>query len=192
MKQKILAMSKNIITRLFALILIFLLSPLLLVIAVMIRVDSRGPVFFCQQRVGLNGQMFRMVKFRTMVVGAHNIGGYSTSSSDARITRLGRYLRKSSLDELPQLFNIIVGTMNFIGPRPDVEQQLEGYSREDLSVRLSVLPGVTGLAQSTLRSSATFEERLSLDLEYVHNSSVLLDMKIIIDTVVQVLRRGSH
>ncbi len=175
-----------------ALLLLIALFPFFLITFLLITFSSKGGAFFLQERVGLNKKPFVIVKFRTMVKDAQNLGGYSTQSGDARITKVGKVIRKTSIDELPQLFNIINGTMSFVGPRPDLPEQLALYSEEQLSKRLSVLPGITGLAQSSLRSTATPQQRLALDLEYVEKKSFLFNFKIIGNTVLQVLSKGGN
>jgi lipopolysaccharide/colanic/teichoic acid biosynthesis glycosyltransferase len=167
-------------------------SPLLLLIAVLIKLDSPGPVFFRQTRVGRFGQPFKIFKFRTMVVNASQIGPYFTSANDPRITRVGRLLRKTSLDEIPQVLNVLLGDMSVVGPRPNVFDQKTQYTDEEWEARNSVLPGITGLAQATKRSSATPAERNALDLEYVHRHSVAFDVRVILMTVRQVLFTGGN
>lgn len=169
-----------------------LLSPLLLLIALAVRLDSPGPVFYRQTRVGLGGKTFPMYKFRSMVSNADRIGGYQTQQGDPRVTRSGRWLRRTSLDELPQLVNVLTGDMSFVGPRPDVPQQQTLYSREDWICRHSVRPGITGLAQATLRSEATSEQRLQLDLQYINEHSLLFDLKILLMTARQLWSKGSY
>ena len=127
-----------------------------------------------------------------MVIDAENRGSFFTEDNDPRITFLGKFLRKSSLDELPQLLNVLKGDMSLVGPRPDSLAQKELYSREEWVSRCSVRPGITGLAQATLRSQATIEERKRMDLEYVKNKSFLLDLKILILTVKQILTKGGN
>jgi lipopolysaccharide/colanic/teichoic acid biosynthesis glycosyltransferase len=168
-----------------------LLWPLLVVIALAVRLDSAGPVFYRQERVGRGGRRFAILKFRSMVVHADQIGPYHTARGDARITRVGGFLRKTSLDELPQLLNVLRGDMSLVGPRPDVPAQEILYAPADWAKRCSVRPGLTGLAQATLRSAATPEERRRLDLEYVDRASLGFDLKILFLTVRQVLGRGS-
>lgn len=168
-----------------------LLWPLLVVIALAVRWDSAGPVFYRQERVGRGGRRFAILKFRSMVVHADQIGPYHTARGDARITRVGGFLRKTSLDELPQLLNVLRGDMSLVGPRPDVPAQEILYAPADWAKRCSVRPGLTGWAQATLRSAATPEERRRLDLEYVDRASLGFDLKILFLTVRQVLGRGS-
>jgi exopolysaccharide biosynthesis polyprenyl glycosylphosphotransferase len=177
------------------------ISPLLTLIAIAIKLDSRGPVFFAQERVGQGGRTFRMMKFRTMRVGADaekaRLAHLNTSGdarlfkipNDPRVTRVGAVLRKWSLDELPQLFNVLRGEMSLVGPRPFFESDLATY-REHHFGRLGALPGITGLWQVSGRSSITdFEEVVRLDCEYIHRWSLWLDIEILLKTLPAVLRR---
>ena len=159
--------------------LLVLLSPLLAVAALAVALESPGPVLFRQTRLGQGGREFAMYKFRSMVANAAGIGPYHTSSGDPRITRVGRFLRRTSIDELPQLLNVLKGDMSLVGPRPDVPPQRGLYSDADWALRCSVRPGITGLAQATLRSQATPEQRLSLDLRYAREQNLWLDAKIV-------------
>ncbi|WP_375598347.1 sugar transferase [Devosia sp. Naph2] len=167
-------------------------SPVWLLIAILIKAHDGGPVFYRQIRTGLVGRTFGILKFRSMVQNADKIGGYSTADNDSRITPIGRFIRRTSLDELPQLFNVLRGDMSVVGPRPDVPEQRSLYSAEEFDKRNRVRPGITGLAQATMRSTATPEERKRLDLEYVDQASFLLDMKILALTVRQVLTKGGN
>ena len=162
---------------------LLLLSPLMLLTAVAVALESGLPVLFVQQRVGRGGREFGMYKFRSMVKNAAAIGPYFTSTNDPRITRMGRFIRRTSIDELPQLINVLKGDMSLVGSRPDVPAQRSLYSEGDWAQRLSVRPGITGLAQALLRSQASFEQRLALDLQYVRESSLWLDLKIMAWTV---------
>lgn len=171
---------------------LLLLMPLMLLLAMAIYIASPGPIFYRQSRVGLGGKVFQILKFRTMVVKADQMGSYMTTKGDPRITSIGAFLRRTSLDELPQLLNVLRGEMSLVGPRPDVPAQQSLYRDEDWVARTSVRPGVTGLAQATLRSSATLEQRLTLDLEYVRRASLRFDLKVLALTVRQVLGQGSH
>ncbi|MGP0565546.1 MULTISPECIES: sugar transferase [unclassified Nitrospina] len=164
------------------------LWPVFLAVAVAIRLDSPGGIFYCQERVGLGGRSFLMYKFRTMVADADQVGSHQTAFGDPRITSVGVFLRKTSLDELPQLLNVVTGDMSLVGPRPDVPAQRNDYTEAQWAKRTSVLPGITGLAQATKRSLATPQERLALDLEYVDHQSFWFDMKIILLTIKQVLK----
>jgi lipopolysaccharide/colanic/teichoic acid biosynthesis glycosyltransferase len=170
---------------LFALIFFF---PVFVLLALAVRVDSAGPVFYRQIRVGRGGQLFRIFKFRSMVVNADKMGLYYTVPGDKRVTAVGHFLRKTSLDELPQFINVLLGHMSVVGPRPDVPAQKGLYSDADWLKRVSVRPGVTGLAQATLRSSASDAQRCLLDLEYIDKSNFWVDLKIIVRTVRMILK----
>jgi lipopolysaccharide/colanic/teichoic acid biosynthesis glycosyltransferase len=163
--------------------LLVLLSPVLVGAALAIALESPGPVLFRQTRLGRGGREFSMYKFRSMVANAASIGPYHTSDGDPRITRVGRFLRRTSIDELPQLLNVLKGDMSLIGPRPDVPAQRALYSDSDWAQRCSVRPGITGLAQALLRSQATPEQRLALDLRYAREQSFWLDAKIVAWTI---------
>jgi lipopolysaccharide/colanic/teichoic acid biosynthesis glycosyltransferase len=164
-------------------------SPIIAVLAIWIRLDSEGPAFFRQPRVGRGGRIFEIYKLRSMVVNAAEIGGYSTFSGDPRITRAGSFVRRTSLDELPQLLNVLKGDMSLVGPRPDTPMQRANYRTEDWQRRHAVRPGITGLAQARLRSAATLEQRLALDLAYVRAPGLLRDLAIIGETLVTLLSR---
>jgi lipopolysaccharide/colanic/teichoic acid biosynthesis glycosyltransferase len=172
-------------------IVLFFLTPVMLIIIFLIKKDG-GAAIFVQKRVGINGSVFNIYKFRSMIVNADALGGYSTLENDNRITAIGRVIRKTSIDELPQLFNVLNGTMSIVGPRPNVPAQKSEYSLEQWDKRNSVPPGITGLAQATKRSAFTFEERLEYDLNYVDNHTFLMDVKIIMMTVKQVFLKGGY
>jgi len=165
-------------------------APLFLLISLAIRLDSQGRVLFRQERLGRNGAPFTLHKFRTMIENApdHRNADGSTFNSpcDRRVTRLGRLLRSSSLDELPQLFNILSGAMSLVGPRPDQVDQARFYSGDEWRRNL-VKPGITGLAQVSGRNAILWASRKQLDLEYVARQSVLLDLEILLRTVPCVL-----
>ncbi len=169
-----------------------LLSPLLVATAIAVALEDGWPVLFTQVRVGRGGREFRMFKFRSMVRNAAALGPYHTSVDDPRITRTGRFIRRTSLDELPQLLNVLAGDMSLVGPRPDVPAQRALYSETDWAARCSVRPGVTGLAQALLRSAATEQQRLDLDLRYVREHSLLMDLRIIGWTVGRLTGKGSN
>ena len=154
------------------------LSPLLLAAALTIAVETGLPVLFRQTRVGLNGREFGMFKFRSMVKNAASIGPYFTTNNDPRITRVGRFIRRTSIDELPQLINVLRGDMSLVGPRPDVPAQRSLYTPVDWAQRCSVRPGITGLAQALYRSDSTEVQRLDADLRYTREASLWLDLKI--------------
>ncbi len=168
---------------------IVILSPLLLCIAISIKLTSKGPVFFRQNRIGRYGKIFKLYKFRTMVVGAENIGaGLSVTGNDARITKIGAILRKTSMDELPQLFNVLKGDISLVGPRPTVPQHLEHYGEFERR-RLEVKPGITGLAMVRGRGSVPWSVRIKYDVEYIDNFSLWLDFKILVQTLWIVIAR---
>ncbi|HYF21703.1 MAG TPA: sugar transferase [Ramlibacter sp.] len=171
---------------------LLVLSPVLLAAAVAVVLETGFPILFRQQRLGLGGRPFGMYKFRSMVKDAASIGPYYTSGDDPRITRVGRFLRRSSIDELPQLLNVLQGDMSLVGPRPDVPAQQALYRAEDWALRCSVRPGITGLAQATLRSAATPEQRLAADLHYARNAGLLLDLKILAMTLARLGGQGAN
>lgn len=183
---------KRLMDILFSLIALFFLFPALIFIAILIYLDDRGPALFLQTRVGKNGLPFKIYKFRTMVVNASIKGGYATADKDPRITSFGRVLRRTSIDELPQLINVLIGEMSLVGPRPDVLEQRSLYTEEEWIKRHNVRPGITGLSQAALRSQATIEERKSKDLYYVDNHSIMLDISILLKTVIQIIRIGGN
>jgi lipopolysaccharide/colanic/teichoic acid biosynthesis glycosyltransferase len=170
---------------------LLVLSPVFIVIPLLIRRDG-GPALFRQTRVGLHGKPFSIYKFRSMVVNSEALGGHSTRANDPRITKVGQFVRKTSIDELPQLLNVLKGDMSLVGPRPNVPGQMPEYTREQWDLRNSVLPGITGLAQATLRSNATWQQRYELDTEYVQRRSVAFDLKIILMTVKQIVTKGGN
>jgi lipopolysaccharide/colanic/teichoic acid biosynthesis glycosyltransferase len=161
-------------------------------ISAAIAAESGFPVLFRQRRLGLAAREFTMLKFRSMVLNAAEIGPYHTAAGDSRVTRVGRWLRRTSLDELPQLVNVLRGDMSLIGPRPDVPEQVVLYRDKDWSERCAVRPGITGLAQALLRSDATERERLELDLRYVREHSLWLDLRIMIWTLGRLSGGGSN
>ena len=178
---------KRIIDFLFSLFLIILLFPSMIIIAILIKLDSKGPIIFKQPRIGKNGVIFKVWKFRTMVDNAEKIGtGLTTAENDPRITRIGKILRKTSIDELPQLINVLKGDMSFIGPRPAPVSHLERYNQVEKN-RLKVLPGITGWAQVNGRNKLTWPERIEKDIWYVNNVSIWIDLKILAKTVKVVL-----
>jgi lipopolysaccharide/colanic/teichoic acid biosynthesis glycosyltransferase len=166
------------------------LSPVLLAIAVAVRLDSRGPIFYVDRRVGRGGRVFRAYKFRSMVDRARQQGlGLEVAQADARITRVGRFLRTWSLDELPQIFNVLLGDMSLVGPRPTVPEQVARYSAEQRR-RLVMRPGITGLAQVSGRNAIPWSKRIELDIYYVDNWSYGLDVRIVWRTLGVVARRS--
>jgi exopolysaccharide biosynthesis polyprenyl glycosylphosphotransferase len=171
--------------------------PFMLVIALMVRSDSEGPILYKAARIGRKGRMFTCYKFRTMVVNAEKLkqelleqnqrdGILFKMKNDPRITRVGERLRKYSLDELPQLFNVLIGDMSLVGPRPPLASEVEKYDLAHLR-RLDVLPGITGLWQVEAREDPSFDSYISLDTAYVENWSLVLDLRILARTVGVVL-----
>jgi len=159
-----------------------LASPALAAAALAIKVEDRGPILYRQRRVGKDGREFELVKLRTMVVGAEREGaGLAVNRGDSRITRVGRVLRRLSLDELPQLWNVVRGEMSLIGPRPTLAYQVERYTPRQ-RLRLEVKPGITGWAQVNGRAALPWDERIELDVWYVENRSPRVDLKILLRT----------
>ena len=191
-------MLKRAFDIIFSFLGLLVLSPLFLIIAILIKRDSKGPVFFRGKRVGKDGKLFKIYKFRTMVVDAGKLGGPSTPDDDPRITKAGRFIRKYKIDELPQLINVLKGEMSLVGPRPEVEEYVKLYSEEEKAI-LSVLPGVTDyasiwnpnegkvLAGSEDPEKAYMEkiwpEKQRLRLEYARGHSLWIDFKIILKTI---------
>jgi lipopolysaccharide/colanic/teichoic acid biosynthesis glycosyltransferase len=161
---------------------LILSSPLLALAALAIKLEDRGPILYRQLRVGKNGSDFKLLKLRTMVVGAEKMGaGFAVNRGDSRITRSGRLLRRLSLDELPQLWNILRGDMSIVGPRPTLRYQVDDYNARQRR-RLEVKPGLTGWAQVNGRASLPWSERIELDVWYVEHRSLWLDLRIIVRT----------
>ena len=178
---------------------IVLLLPIFLLIAIVIKIESRGPVFYLQKRYGKDGKWSNMIKFRTMHANAEQLkknlihlkevdGPMFKISNDPRITKLGRILRSTSIDELPQLFNVFKGEMSLVGPRPLITDEMK-FSPTWRDIRLSVKPGMTGLWQVEARSSHSFQDWIKYDVDYVKNRSLWLDIKILLQTMKVVLKR---
>jgi len=187
---------KVIADRVVAAVALLLLSPLLAAITLWIWLDDGRPALIPQERAGRNGSPFRMLKFRTMVVDAIEAGKrlgledpWGLVPDDPRVTRSGRVLRRTSLDELPQLLNVLKGEMSLVGPRPDLVDQVANYSERDRR-RLSVLPGITGWSQVHGREEIGWPERFEQDAWYIENWSLRLDTKIVIATFTQLFRPG--
>lgn len=178
---------KRMVDLLGSLIILVLLSPLFLVFYALVKLSSRGPALFTQERVGKNGRKFKFYKFRSMYVDAPVYAETPQSSYDPRITPIGRFLRRSSLDELPQLFNVLKGDMSLVGPRPEMPFIVDTYN--DLHrQRLNVLPGITGLWQISADRKRAIHENMDYDMYYIHNQSVLLDFVILIKTVTSCIK----
>lgn len=180
--------AKRMADYLFAAIAVIILLPLFLVISIWIKIDSRGPVFFRQQRIGLHGATFTIYKFRSMSVETPNVSTDLLRNSDAYITRIGKILRKTSLDELPQILNILKGDMSFIGPRPALYNQYELIKfREERNIH-DVRPGITGYAQVMGRDYITDLQKVEYDSYYIDRLSLGLDVRIIWFTIVAVVK----
>lgn len=186
---------KRVLDFLFAAFGLVLLSPVMLLTALAVALDSGLPVIFRQERIGKDGKVFRMYKFRSMKVGAEHTGsGVYSGAGDARVTRVGQFLRASSLDELPQLINIIKGDMSFVGPRPVLTYHpwtYEKYTKEQ-SEMFTVRPGITGWAQVNGRKTVEWNRRIALNVWYARNVSILLDLKIFFLTIEKVLRNEDN
>ena len=199
-KKQAYAYIKRIIDCITSSIALILLLPIFLIIAIAIKLDSKGPIFFAHTRIGKNGKIIKIYKFRTMVVNAEELIKKFTPeqmkeykenyklNNDPRITKVGNILRKTSLDELPQLINIIKGDLALIGPRPVVNAELEKYG-ENASKFLSVTPGLTGNWAANGRSISAYEERMQLELYYVDNMSFKMDIEIFFKTIIAVIKR---
>lgn len=188
--------SKRVIDVVGALVALAVLGPVLAVVAAGVRLTSRGPILFRQSRLGRSGVPFEIWKFRTMYAGAREVrnadGSAFSANDDPRVTPLGRLLRASSLDELPQLWNVVRGDMSLVGPRPDQVDQMRYYKPAEYR-KLAVRPGITGLAQVRGRNRIAWEARKQLDSDYVDRWSIWLDAKLLAETVPCVLlRRGIH
>lgn len=181
---------KRICDLIISLIAALILLPLMVLIAIVIRISSSGPAVFVQERAGLNARPFRMYKFRTMRSNVDAFGPSPKSGDDPRLTRVGKFLREYSLDELPQLFNVIKGEMSLVGPRPLYMAQIAEWDDRQKQ-RLRVKPGLTGLAQVSGRGGLTREEKLELDVRYVETAGFVTDMRILLATVGQVFGRTS-
>lgn len=178
---------------LIALIGIIIASPILLIVALLIKIDSTGPVIFKQERLGVGGKPFSMYKFRSMVVDAEKGGVYS-GKGDARVTRVGKIIRATSIDELPQLVNILKGEMSFIGPRPALTYHpwpIEEYTDEQKRM-FDTPPGITGWAQINGRKDVEWNKRIELNVWYVDNVSMLLDLKIFFITIFKVFTNADN
>ncbi|XBG95188.1 sugar transferase [Limosilactobacillus allomucosae] len=197
-------MVKRIFDVVASAIALVLLSPLFLILAIAIKIDDpNGPVFYTQTRVGKNGKTFQIIKFRSMISNADKLlarlknqneveGAMFKMKNDPRITRVGRFIRKYSLDELPQLINVIGGSMSIVGPRPPLLSEVEQYTDYDKQ-RLMVVPGCTGMWQVGGRNDVDFDEMVHLDLTYIQNRSVWLDLKIMFETVkVMIIPNGAY
>lgn len=186
---------KRILDICMAAVLLLVSFPFLVIAAIAIRLDSKGPAIFAQERLGLHGKVFQIYKFRTMCINAEHTGsGVYSGKNDDRVTRLGRILRATSIDELPQLINILKGDMSFIGPRPPLTYHpwnISEYTPEQFRM-FEVRPGITGWAQVNGRKAVQWPRRIELNVWYVDNVSLLLDMKILVMTVFKVLSNADN
>ncbi len=206
-KKRFSLIFKRIFDIFFSLILLIILSPIILILAILIKIDSKGPVFYRQERVTTNGKIFRIFKFRTMVQNADKIGSLVTVGNDSRITRVGKLIRKVRLDELPQLINILKGEMTFVGTRPEVKKYVDKYT-DEMMATLLMPAGVTSIASIKYKDEdeildkavktgkdtdqsyieEVLPDKMKYNLDYIKNFSVWNDFKICIDTVIEVLR----
>lgn len=177
---------KIVIDFVFAILLLAIASPIIVVASIAIRLESKGPILFRQKRPGKDGKIFIVNKFRTMKI--ETVKNGQTLSDMERMTRTGKFLRKTSIDELPQLFNIIKGEMSFIGSRPLLVKYLECYSQEQMR-RHEVLPGISGWAQVNGRNTISWEDKFKFDVYYVDNISLIMDLRILYWTIYKVLNR---
>ena len=197
-------MTKRLFDIVFSIIGLTIFLPLLLIVAILIKKEDGGPIFYRGIRVGKDGVLFKMLKFRTMVVNAEELGGPSTAADDPRLTRIGKFLKKYKLDELPQLINVLKGEMNLVGPRPEVPLYIDMMSEKERVIILSVKPGMTDLAslwdfreEEVLKGSPDPEKtymekirptKIKLQLDYVKNRSFWLDLKIILKTILKIFQ----
>ena len=198
--KKVKKKKKRVIDVILASVALILLSPLFAIIAIAIKIDSKGPVFFAHKRIGKNGKIIKLYKFRSMVINAEELIKSFTPeqmreykenyklTNDPRITKVGKFLRKTSLDELPQLINIINGDLSIIGPRPVVADELEKYG-VNKDKFLSVTPGLTGYWAANGRSNTTYEQRMEMELYYIDNLSLKMDIKVFFKTILSVLKK---
>ena len=190
---------KRIFDIFFGILGLLIFFPLFILIGVLIKTDSRGPIFFKQERVGLHKNIYSIYKFRTMVVNAENMGtGIFNMKNDSRVTRVGNFLRNTSLDEIPQFINIIMGSMSFVGPRPPVSYELGNLQEltQEFNDRFRMKPGVTGLAQVNGRNELSWDEKVKYDNRYIElfeKYGVLIDIKLLFLTVIKIIKNeGSH
>lgn len=190
---------KRLLDIIGAIVFITLFFPVYIIVALAVKLDSKGPIFFKQLRLGKNGKEYYIYKFRSMVVNAEKMGtGLFNYANDPRVTKVGNFIRNTSLDEIPQIINIIKGEMSFVGPRPPVNYELGDYKdfTGELKKRFRVKPGVTGLAQIKGRNELSWDEKIVYDNQYIESYykwGVLLDIKIILLTIVKVLKNeGGH
>jgi len=165
---------------------LILFFPIFIIVAVLIKLTMPGPIFFMQERVGKDKKTFQILKFRTMKVDKEAEEKMDFYKDKERLTKFGRFLRRTKIDELPQLINVIKGDMSLVGPRPTIMQQVENYTQYEMQ-RLAMRPGMTGLAQVSGNTAIPWEQRIKYDLEYINNFSIILDFKILIKTIAIIL-----
>lgn len=190
-------LAKRVVDIIFSLVLGIIFLALTPILALLIKLNSKGPIFYKQKRVGQNGKIFEFIKFRSMVKNADKIEGFKGSGNDSRHTKVGKFLRKTYLDELPQLINILRGEMSFVGPRPERPHYVEELKKKIpfYEIRLLVRPGITGWAQISMKNDASVEdapEKLQYDLYYIKNRSVIMDLGIMLKTASTMARRGGR
>jgi len=194
---------KKIFDMIFSLLGIIILSPIFLVTSLLIKLGSSGPVLYKGTRVGKNKKLFKMYKFRTMVINADKIGGPSTSKNDSRLTKIGKIIRKYKIDEIPQLINVLKGEMSFVGPRPEVLEEVKTYTKEEKQI-LKIKPGITDWASIVFRNEGeilkgsenphkTYIEKIRpekhrLEIKYVKNHNIFIDLKILFKTILTILK----
>jgi len=179
---------KRLIDLIISILLLILLFIPCLIISIIIILDTRGPVFFTSNRIGKNKKIFKMYKFRTMHVNAPVINSNEFNEADRYITKFGKYLRKYSLDEFPQIINIIQGDMSLVGPRPALDNQYKLIEKREVFGIFKIKPGLTGLAQVNGRDNLSIDEKVKYDNLYISNQSIIFDIKILIQTITVVLK----
>ncbi|MFD2823599.1 sugar transferase [Lacinutrix iliipiscaria] len=196
-------MIKRLFDIVFSCIGLIILSPILLVIAILIKLESKGSIFYKQVRVGRHNQDFKIFKFRTMFIGSDKKGLLTLGDKDSRVTKVGYYLRKYKLDELPQLINVLIGNMSFVGPRPEVRKYVDHYSKDDLEI-FKIKPGITDYASIAFRDEAELlkatnhpeklyiedimPKKIALNKKYLNNNSLIADIKIICQTLLTIIK----
>jgi len=180
---------KKIFDLFFGLILIFLLLVFMLLVAIAIRLTSKGPILYWSERIGKDNKIFKMPKFRSMLIGTHAVATHLLDNPDAYLSPIGGFLRRSSLDELPQLFSVLKGDMSFVGPRPALFNQNDLIALRTEKGVDKLLPGITGWAQVNGRDELSIKDKVALDVEYLNHQSFWLDMKILWMTFIRVIKR---
>lgn len=182
---------KRLIDIIFSIVLLIISTPIIIIAAIVIKLDSKGPVFFVQDRTGLNGKPFKMIKFRGMVNNALEIGPELTQRDDPRITRVGKILRRTSIDEIPQMFNVLKGDMSLVGPRPEITSITSKYSEEQKEV-FKFKPGVTGYSQINGRQLLSPDKRVKMEVEYYRKANFWSDVLIAASTFKVILSNDGN